>query len=1271
MEKKSMENMNLLEIVKDWKPIFAENQLRTARNYIEKGNYRKFASNGRVASATIGNFHPRISKTPAKASDEWDIEYFDCDCAIANSKKNWWMATEKRPCPHEAALLFLWERSHGEWRFVETEEERDERIKKEKKKKRKIELLAQKEREEKIEMKCEKFDFGRKRTDEPLYFDIPNIVKSINTDLYAVNRGNEYYDNVSFKGEPDISFGNDGYQQLSVLTHTDDEIEPADTEIIIGRKELIKHNCSCRVRRSAYYYSFFDNKLCGHELASLKKLWDYVNEYNPGDETDNAAESIFRIIDRTNLFDEEDEDSEHVIKKKIITLCPRLVQSGAELYLSFRMGKNNGRMLMLKSYRKLQEAIEGEEVFTLGKSLKCDFSTETFDEKSEKWLGYILGRLGDVDSINKKILANTYGYYGREISIPVNEQLTDKVLDRFFELAEGMDLEIENKNYLISNTIHIGEGKAKIKLLCNEMKTAGKPVGVRITGQMPTILYGQTDKYELTDRRLGKISKEEWDVLNTFKKASDSMGNISFHVGKNRLAEFYYRVVPGLIDNPYIDFEDESGKSIESILPPEPEFSIKLDVEGDFCVADCEVRYGENTHLLMNREDAEKTEYHDFAQEHRVITAVEKYLPIHDKDTNRWKAASDDNNLFRLITQGIRELNKYAEVSGSGEFYRHKVRTTPKISFNISVDSGLLDIEVLSKDLSREELTKIYKSYKQKKRYYKLKDGSFIELDDSISFSSIEQIASGINVPIEELFGRKKQVPMFRALYLDKLLEEHEELVSSRDRTFRSLVKGFRTIRDADYEIPDRMEGILRNYQIYGHKWMRTVTENHFGGILADEMGLGKTLETISVMVAMKGKDDYRSSLVVCPASLVYNWEEEIKRFAPELSVETVAGNPSSRKEVLKKAGEEGCSDVYITSYDLLRADIDKYKKKRFSLMVIDEAQYIKNTKAAMTKAVKIVNAEMRMALTGTPIENRLAELWSIFDFLMPGFLYDYKTFSEDFEAPITRKKDEEITSRLKKMVSPFILRRKKEDVLKDLPAKLEEVRYAKFDKKQREVYDAQVLKMKGLLENEPETGEGKIKILAELTRIRQICCDPSLLFENYKGDSAKREACIELVKNAIGGNHRMLIFSQFTSMLDLLEEDLKAEKIPYFKITGSTGKEKRLKYVHDFNEGDVPVFLISLKAGGTGLNLTGADMVIHYDPWWNLAAQNQATDRAHRIGQTKTVTVYKLIAKGTIEEKIMEMQEAKKDLADAILSGEQKSLMSLSNEELMELLQG
>ena len=433
-------------------------------------------------------------------------------------------------------------------------------------------------------------------------------------------------------------------------------------------------------------------------------------------------------------------------------------------------------------------------------------------------------------------------------------------------------------------------------------------------------------------------------------------------------------------------------------------------------------------------------------------------------------------------------------------------------------------------------------------------------------------------------------------------------------------------------------------------------------------MGLGKTIKTIAILLAAKQEGKEGTSLIVAPASLVFNWQEEFTRFAPELFVNVVAGTQSDRQRIIENWRK---ADVLITSYDLLKRDIGFYEDKSFLFEIIDEAQYIKNHTTAAAKAVKVIQSKTRFALTGTPIENRLSELWSIFDYLMPGFLYTYEVFRREMETPIVKNQDEAATMRLQKMTAPFIMRRLKDNVLKDLPEKLEETRYVKFESTQQKLYDAQVLHLKQMItdQSSQEFNKNKLQILSEMMKLRQICCDPSLCFENYKGEAAKVEACIDLVKSAIDGGHRILLFSQFTSMLEILKGNLEREGIKYFVITGSTAKENRLEMVKEFNEGDVPIFLISLKAGGVGLNLVGADVVIHYDPWWNQAVQNQATDRAHRIGQTKKVTVYKLLAKNTIEEKIQKLQEKKTDLADQIIGGETGYLSSMNQEELLELL--
>ena len=342
-----------------------------------------------------------------------------------------------------------------------------------------------------------------------------------------------------------------------------------------------------------------------------------------------------------------------------------------------------------------------------------------------------------------------------------------------------------------------------------------------------------------------------------------------------------------------------------------------------------------------------------------------------------------------------------------------------------------------------------------------------------------------------------------------------------------------------------------------------------------------------------------------------------------------------------------------------------------FGYEVIDEAQFIKNHGTQAAKAVKEIRAQFKLALTGTPIENRLGELWSIFDYLMPGFLFSERRFREEFEKRIIKEQDEKAMARLQKMIAPFVLRRLKRDVLKDLPEKSEENLYVRLEGEQQELYDAHVKRIQIMLKEKSDEDfkNSKLQILAELTKLRQLCCDPALVFDGYQGDSAKLDACIQLVQSAVSNQHKVLLFSQFTSMLERIQDRLRRENISFYALTGATSKEKRQELVRAFQTDETEVFCISLKAGGTGLNLTAADIVIHYDPWWNVAAQNQATDRAHRIGQENPVTVYKLISQGTIEENIMKLQERKQELADEVLSGSGTGAASITREELLELL--
>ncbi len=675
--------------------------------------------------------------------------------------------------------------------------------------------------------------------------------------------------------------------------------------------------------------------------------------------------------------------------------------------------------------------------------------------------------------------------------------------------------------------------------------------------------------------------------------------------------------------------------------------------------------------------------------------------------------ASDTEALYRFLAESVPAFSSIGEVYLSESLRSISLRPAPRVRVEASIKSGLLDIAIDSSDLSPHDLLAYLASFERKERYIRLSDGDILKLDDG-GVRAVAELAAGLGVSAQALVEGTERIPMNRAPFVDAMMKRAECVRFDRDESFRSVIRDFDSIGDNDFVEPASLRDVLRPYQRAGFKWISTLAKLGFGGILADDMGLGKTLQVIAFFLSQHEQGRAMPSLVVCPASLVYNWASELERFAPSLSVLPVAGTreerlsqheqgrampslvvcPASlvynwaselerfapslsvlpvagtREERRAAIGAAASHDVLITSYELLKRDVDLYEGTRFYCQVLDEAQYIKNHSTQAARCAKRVEAEVRLALTGTPIENRLSELWSIFDFLMPGLLGGYEAFRRRFELPIATG-DEETSRRLQCMVAPFVLRRMKGDVLKDLPEKTESVLYAPLEGEQDELYRATAGQLALSLAHQlpREFARDRLAVLAELTKLRQICCDPHLLYGNYEGGSAKLEAALDLVASAVDGGHKVLLFSQFTSMLEIIASRLAEAGTAFYRLTGATPKEERIRLVESFNTDEVPVFLISLKAGGVGLNLTAADIVIHYDPWWNLAAQNQATDRAHRIGQTNTVTVFKLIAKDTIEEKILELQDSKRDLAESVLGGEGVGAATLSRDDILALL--
>lgn len=980
-----------------------------------------------------------------------------------------------------------------------------------------------------------------------------------------------------------------------------------------------------------------------------------------------------------------------------VQLIPKLKRTEAGTVLSFSIGTDNGYKYILKDVFAFTGALEQNENFSYGQKLAFVHTREAFAEESRPLVDFVRSWVGR----NKERYNRSYINYGFFSDFAYTTQLremplTDVQLEDFINAMEGRAFAGEI------------EGKAEdlwqetSERLSRILTIRGREEGLDVSVDIWDACRGAKDHFYFKEGKIYRVSREEEDAIQDFLDCFRNAEGPLFVAGRD-VPAFCREVLPSLeqaFTQDYIFF------SKEAYGVKEVSFQIYLDApEKDFFTCKLYAVYGEEKYDLFK--DARLDANRDTVKEIQAGQQVKRFFHEYDEAAGKMCIRDDEDTAYELLSRGISELQELGEVFISEAFKTVKISPAPRPTVGVSLSGDLLELRMTAEDLSMEQLQEILTRYDRKKKFYRLKDGGFINMEGE-AIGALLEMKEGLGLSDGQIRSGRIELPKYRALYLDAEAKEWVALGLERNREFKALIRNMKTVEDNDFELPAALEGVLREYQKKGFLWLRTLKHNGFGGILADDMGLGKTLQVIALLlsVAMENETAGRAegsgqpdqsvlserhsrsdmsgqsvgygqlddsgrplALVVCPASLVYNWNSEIDRFAPGLPVRMIVGSSQERQELLEGAGS---GEILVTSYDLLKRDIELYQSLDFEVQVIDEAQYVKNYNTKAARAVKEIKAGFKLALTGTPIENRLSELWSIFDYLMPGYLYSYTSFRDSYETPIVQEQDETARKRLQKMIRPFVLRRLKKDVLKDLPDKLEENVYARLEGEQLELYNAHVARLRLSLDakSDEEFKKGKIQILAELTKLRQLCCDPELLYEGYTGGSAKTQLCMDIVRNAVGGGHKILLFSQFTTMLERICGELSRENISYYVLTGATDKEERRNLVESFQSDDTSVFCISLRAGGTGLNLTAADIVIHYDPWWNLAVQDQATDRTHRIGQENVVSVYKLIAKDTLEEKIMRLQDKKRELADQLLNAEEVGSGSFSREELLELLQ-
>ncbi len=635
---------------------------------------------------------------------------------------------------------------------------------------------------------------------------------------------------------------------------------------------------------------------------------------------------------------------------------------------------------------------------------------------------------------------------------------------------------------------------------------------------------------------------------------------------------------------------------------------------------------------------------------------------------------SEDTLIFDFVSGDLAELQALATLYYSESFKKLSVSATVDFQahMRLSTDS-MLDFTLDLSGIEADEIARFWAALRRKKKFFRLKNGDFIPFQEDKYEDMLELLDECCSSDVD-VDDNVYHLPAYKALMLEERLAEQPDVDVQKNEALKQLVQNMAEPEKTDFLLPTELEPVLRDYQKTGFRWLKTLARYGFGGILADDMGLGKTLEVIAFLLSEKqekvGTPEYRPAIVVAPTSLVYNWKEEVAKFTDKLTVKIVSGPVTERVQQIHKRDN---ADLWVTTYGMMKRDIAHYKDKTFSYCILDEAQHIKNARTLNAKTVKMLKARSYFALTGTPIENSLMDLWSAFDFIMPGFLRSQQQFSRKYEFPMINGLDLKVLKELGKQTKPFILRRMKRDVLKELPEKTETRLICEMQHEQKVVYLAHLEKARaelfvGIEKNGFE--RSKMMILALLTRLRQICCHPALFVDPYHGRSAKMEMLKEILAEAFDGGHRVLLFSQFTGMLSIIQEELQKQGIPYFYLDGATKSEDRMTMVKSFNGGENSIFLISLKAGGTGLNLTGADIVIHFDPWWNPAVEDQATDRAYRIGQKNPVQVFRLVCKGTIEEKIFSLQQKKEELVEAVIQPGENLLGKMSREEIQALFE-
>ena len=970
---------------------------------------------------------------------------------------------------------------------------------------------------------------------------------------------------------------------------------------------------------------------------------------------------VFKQLLSTFLESEDVAQNETESISKNIRIVPKFFYDNfkKQLKVEFKIGEK--QLYKLKNLPEFYDKMLHNETYQYGAKLNFIHSTESFEKESQEILSFLL-KYAEIIKYSNEM---NYTYYRNNL-IQDNILLSNTGLDDIFEILKNKDVIFQINS--TEKSIYFADEEPNIYFNITELDENKFRLRCNIDVFEYDILQGKEYVYMLFSDTLYRCEKSFQETIIKILDVLRKNYTNEIIMDEKEITNFFAMIAPKIEEKV---ITEELPKYIkEKYIPQKLGVKIYLDYDqNNNVLADIKFCYGKNEFNPLINQNINFAR--NMIKENEALNQFINTGFMLDKNNARLILV-DEEKIYQFLSTDIEEYMKKYEVLATETFKKKEVRSPQMKAIGVRVENNLLQIDLSQIGIELSDLSEIMEKYKLKKTFYRLKDGSYINLKENDTLKFLDNL----NLDMENGYTNLKDgvitLQSYRSLYLERCLKNLNNVEINKDESYKTMVDSLHTNqKNVEISVPDNLNADLRTYQKIGYQWLKTLDKYEFGGILADDMGLGKTIQVLAVILDYVNKEGKMPSLVVCPSSLTLNWFGEANKFAPSLKVCVISGNALERAKKISKIPQY---DLVITSYDSLKRDIDIYEEKAFNFryMIADEAQYVKNNNTQNAKAIKKILTKTRFALTGTPIENSLSELWSIFDFIMPGYLFKYKKFKEIFETPIVKEENEPSLEKLKKMIDPFVLRRIKKEVLTELPDKTISVLYNEMQEEQQKVYLSYLAKARKEINDEIKANgfeSSQIKILALLMRLRQICCHPKLFLQNYDGESSKLIQCVELIKNTVESGHKILLFSGYTSMFEMIEKELKNNKISYLKLTGQTKVSERIELVDKFNEDEnIKVFLISLKAGGTGLNLTGADVVIHYDPWWNLSAENQATDRTYRIGQKNNVQVYKLITKNSIEEKIYELQQKKAKLADNMLSTQNTFINQLSKEDIMKL---